>query len=79
LIIKAEFIMKSEEPAKVWHAVDAKKGKYFLVDTIPQNSRSSKKTVIFHGEQYQVLSEELMQYDPNKPQKLSELRHLSEP
>ena len=72
--------MNTAEQSKAWHAMDPTKAQYFLVDLpIPQIEHSSKTTVAFSGEQYQVLSQELLQYDPRKDCPLHQLRFANEP
>jgi hypothetical protein len=39
--------MRADESNKVWHALNAKKSKYFLVNVVPQRKESDNKTIIF--------------------------------
>ena len=67
-----------EEGRKVWHAMDVKNSKYFLVNVLPQNKSSFNTAISFQGEKSQVLSDELLQYDPEKKGKLSDLTFVNE-
>ena len=66
-----------EEGKKVWHAMDVKNSKYFLVNVLPHNKSSFSTPISFQGEKSQVLSDELLQYDPQKKGKLSALTFVN--
>jgi len=71
--------MKKQGKNKVWHALNMKKSKYFLVDLVSHGRETGKATISYEGEQVQVLANEIFQYDPDKPRKLSELKFINPP